>query len=93
MCVRCVPGRTPSWFRNTRDGFPVTELNQHHAYDLNILYALVRYIRREKIDIIHTHLLAADVMGRMAGFITRRPVVSTIHNGRIDSTKTPGTIN
>jgi glycosyltransferase involved in cell wall biosynthesis len=70
-------------------GFPVTELDQHHAYDLPVLRALVNYIRLEKIDIIHTHLLASDVMGRLAGFITRCPVVSTIHNGRIDLDKDP----
>jgi glycosyltransferase involved in cell wall biosynthesis len=70
-------------------GYKVTELDQHHAYDINILGTLVNYIRREKIDIIHTHLLAADIMGRMAGFITRRPVVSTIHNGRVDLDKEP----
>jgi glycosyltransferase involved in cell wall biosynthesis len=70
-------------------GFPVTELDQHHAYDLPILRALVGYIWRERIDIIHTHLLAADIMGRLAGFITRRPVVSTIHNARIDLDREP----
>lgn len=70
-------------------GFPVTELDQHHAYDLHVLISLVRYIRRNDIDIIHTHLLASDVMGRLAGFITRRPVVSTIHNGRTDLDNEP----
>lgn len=70
---------------NLRDlGFPVIELDQHHAYDLHILRTLVRYIRLHKIDIIHTHLLASDIMGRLAGFLTRRPVVSTIHNARVD---------
>jgi glycosyltransferase involved in cell wall biosynthesis len=70
-------------------GFPVTELNQRHAYDLHVLLSLVNYIRRNDIDIIHTHLLASDVMGRLAGFITRRPVVSTIHNGRTDLDNEP----
>ncbi|MGA7730031.1 MAG: glycosyltransferase [Chloroflexia bacterium] len=70
-------------------GFAVTELDQHHSYDLHVLRTLAAYIRREKIDIIHTHLLAADIMGRVAGFITRRPVVSTIHNGRPDLDKEP----
>lgn len=70
-------------------GFPVMELDQHHAYDLHILRTLISYIRREKIDIIHTHLLASDIMGRVAGFITRRPVVSTIHNARIDLDREP----
>ncbi len=70
-------------------GIPVTELDQHHAYDVSVLRKLVSYIRRERIDIIHTHLLAADIMGRLAGFIARCPVVSTIHNGRIDLDKEP----
>jgi glycosyltransferase involved in cell wall biosynthesis len=70
-------------------GFPVIEMDQHHAYDLHVIRDLVSYIRRERIDIIHTHLLAADIMGRIAGFITRRPVVSTIHNGRVDLDKEP----
>ncbi|MDQ6694821.1 MAG: glycosyltransferase, partial [Chloroflexota bacterium] len=46
-------------------GFPVMELDQHHSYDLHILRTLVDCIRRERIDIIHTHLLASDVMGRI----------------------------
>src|SRR5215204_1363109 len=65
-------------------GVPVVVLNQRTAYDLPALMALVRYVRRHKIDLIHTHLLAGDVMGRLAGFVTRRPVVSTIHSGRMD---------
>ncbi len=68
---------------------PVTELNQHTAYDLPALFALVRYIRQHRIDIIHTHLLAADIMGRMAGWLTGRPVVSTIHNNRTDLDEEP----
>src|SRR4051794_20520385 len=70
-------------------GYPVLELNQQNAYALPILLTLADYIRREKIDIIHTHLLAGDVFGRMAGLLTRRPVVSTIHNGRADLDQEP----
>ncbi|HKP54313.1 MAG TPA: glycosyltransferase [Chloroflexia bacterium] len=65
-------------------GVPVTELEQRNAYDIPALMSLVSYIRRNRIDIIHTHLLASDIMGRMAGFLTGRPVVSTIHNSRED---------
>src|SRR5690348_9277127 len=70
-------------------GVPVLVLNQRTSYDLPALLALVRYIRRERIEIIHTHLLAGDVMGRMAGFLTRRPVVSTIHSSRQDLDEEP----
>lgn len=65
-------------------GIPVIGLNQRNAYDIPTLIQLVRYIRRHRIDIIHTHLLASDIMGRMAGFLTRTPVVSTVHNSRED---------
>src|SRR5207244_8498456 len=39
--------------------------------------------------IIHTHLLASDIMGRVAGFLTGRPVVSTVHNVRDDFDQEP----
>jgi glycosyltransferase involved in cell wall biosynthesis len=70
-------------------GVPVTELDQHNAYDIPALLGLVRYIRRHHIDIVHTHLLAADIMGRVAGALTGRPVVSTIHNNRTDLDEEP----
>jgi glycosyltransferase involved in cell wall biosynthesis len=70
-------------------GVPVVVLNQRTAYDLPALRALIRLIRQQRIDIIHTHLQAADIMGRMAGFLTRTPVVSTIHNGLVDLNEEP----
>ncbi len=70
-------------------GCTVTELDQHHAYDLPVLITLIRYVHHHQIDLIHTHLLASDVMGRFVGFLTRRPVVSTIHNGRMDLDSEP----
>lgn len=65
-------------------GVPVMQLNQRNAYDIPTLMTLVRYIRKHNIGVIHTHLLAADIMGRMAGFLTRTPVVSTVHSSRDD---------
>lgn len=37
-------------------------------------------IRRERIDLVHTHLPIASVVGRIAGQMARVPVVSTEHN-------------
>jgi glycosyltransferase involved in cell wall biosynthesis len=39
----------------------------------------VRFIREQEIDLIHAHLTYAEVWGRLAGWRTRRPVVSTVH--------------
>jgi glycosyltransferase involved in cell wall biosynthesis len=60
-------------------GIPVSILDQKHVYDARALLKLVRYIRRNRIDIVHTHLAGADILGRVAGFLTGRPVVSSIH--------------
>src|SRR5438105_4886803 len=70
-------------------GVPVLELRQRNAYDMPALLGIISYIREHRIDIIHTHLLAADIMGRAAGFLTGRPVVSTIHNSRTDLDQEP----
>lgn len=70
-------------------GVPVTELNQRNAYDLPALLSMIKYIRRHRIDIIHTHLIASDFLGRIAGFLTGRPVVSTMHNSRADLDNEP----
>ncbi len=40
---------------------------------------LVRLVRRQRIDIIHTHLTRAAYYGLLLGLLTRKPVVSTVH--------------
>ncbi|HYP49949.1 MAG TPA: glycosyltransferase, partial [Pyrinomonadaceae bacterium] len=44
----------------------------------------VRRLRKEiarfQPDLIHTHLWAANIIGRIAGFSTKTPVLSSIHN-------------
>ena len=42
------------------------------------LAALVRLIRQLNPDIVHTTLYEADVLGRTAAALTRRPVVTTL---------------
>ena len=69
---------------------PIHEFNQHASYDIPATVSIVSYIRRNHIDIIHTHLLGADIMGRIAGFLTGRPVVSTVHSERADLDLEPG---
>ena len=43
-------------------------------------FALVRYIRKNRIQLIHCHLPWAGILGRIAGFFTHTPVVYTEHN-------------
>jgi glycosyltransferase involved in cell wall biosynthesis len=60
-------------------GVPISVLNQKNVYDLRAVIWLNRYIRRHEIDIIHTHLEGADIVGGVAGLLARKPVVSTVH--------------
>jgi glycosyltransferase involved in cell wall biosynthesis len=59
---------------------PVYVVGARHFYDPQAFVSVLRYIRKNKIDIVHTHLTPADVTGRLAGTLLRRPVVSTLQN-------------
>jgi glycosyltransferase involved in cell wall biosynthesis len=41
---------------------------------------LSSWLRRERPHILHTHLWAASIAGRLAGWTSRVPVISSIHN-------------
>ncbi len=43
------------------------------------LVQLIHLIRRERVDLIHTHLRNADLPGIVAGMLTRIPVITTLH--------------
>jgi glycosyltransferase involved in cell wall biosynthesis len=60
-------------------GVPLTVLHARNLRDAGAFRRLVRLIREQEIDLIHAHLTYADVWGRLAGRVTRRPVVSTVH--------------
>ena len=63
-----------------RLGIPVSCLNGSRLYSPSLLRRLIDYVRREKINVIHTHLLSADILGRVVGRLCRVPVVSTLHS-------------
>lgn len=47
--------------------------------DLTAIAELVRLIRKERFDLIHTHTAKAGVIGAVAGALTNVPVVHTYH--------------
>lgn len=48
--------------------------------DLAVLLELVRLIRRERFSVVHTHSTKAGILGRVAAWLCRTPVVvHTIH--------------
>ncbi|MEI6084870.1 MAG: glycosyltransferase [Verrucomicrobiota bacterium] len=63
------------------DGIAVTKLDSRHKGDLGALVRLVRLLREQRIDILHTHLIQADLLGLLAAQLTRVPVtISTKHS-------------
>jgi glycosyltransferase involved in cell wall biosynthesis len=63
-----------------RSSTGITMLNARALWDARAIAALARTIRRERIDLVHTHLAAGDVLGGLAAKLTRRPVVSMLQN-------------
>jgi glycosyltransferase involved in cell wall biosynthesis len=68
-----VPGRIqvhqiPTLLRNIKPG-----------YDLRTVLHLSQLMRRERFDVIHTHLSKAGICGRIAAFGTSSIVIHTVH--------------
>ena len=62
-------------------GVKVTSLNCRNLRNLTKgVQRLRRILQSNQPDLIHTHLWAANVIGRVAGRLSRIPVISSIHN-------------
>lgn len=65
-------------------GVPVVVLGRSGKYSLGLLWRLIRWLRRERADIVHTHLFTADAYGRVAArFAGARGVYTTVHSTNI----------
>jgi glycosyltransferase involved in cell wall biosynthesis len=63
-----------------RSSKSVTMLSARALWDARALTSLAQTVRREQIDLVHTHLAGGDVLGGFAAKLTRRPVVSMLQN-------------
>ncbi len=62
-------------------GFKVFNLRMRNRMDLGAVIRLYRFLKRENIGILHTHLIQADLCGFIAGKMASVPVIiSTKHN-------------
>jgi glycosyltransferase involved in cell wall biosynthesis len=62
-------------------GVPVVPLNCQNTRDIpKGIKTLRTWLRANKPDLIHSHLWAANIIGRIAGRLTGTPVISSIHN-------------
>lgn len=61
-------------------GIRVLELYKKPKLDFSVVPKLTEIFRREKIDLVHTHLFTANSWGRLACALSGIPVIATEHN-------------
>jgi len=62
-------------------GVPVVSLNCSNTRDIpKGIRALRTWLLANKPDLIHSHLWTANIISRVAGRLTRTPVISSVHN-------------
>jgi glycosyltransferase involved in cell wall biosynthesis len=65
-------------------GVPVTVLGRRVTYSPALLWRMVRWLRRERADVVHTHLFTADAYGRVAARLAgARGVYATVHSTNV----------
>ncbi|RZB30144.1 MAG: hypothetical protein SRB1_02424 [Desulfobacteraceae bacterium Eth-SRB1] len=55
----------------------------HPFYDLKTFFALIKILRHERPDIVHTHTSKAGILGRWAAFFARVPVIIHTPHGHV----------
>ena len=70
-----------------KEGIQVFALNKVKGIDFSVVPKLVKIIRDNNIQVVHTHLWGANFWGRFAANAAKVPVVITEHN--VDVWKSP----
>ena len=60
-------------------GIKVVALHKRPKFDPWVIFKLVRVMKKEKVDLVHTHLFTANLWGRIAAKLAGVPVVSSEH--------------
>ncbi|MCQ6278675.1 glycosyltransferase [Bacillus sp. EB600] len=61
-------------------GIETVTFEQSSRYDLSILFKIIRFIKEEKIDIIHTHGARANLYGYFIRKLTKVTWMTTVHS-------------
>jgi len=56
-------------------------IKKRHRFDFTIIWQLISFFRSEKFDIVNTHLITADIWGRIAAIFAGVPgIIVTAHS-------------
>jgi glycosyltransferase involved in cell wall biosynthesis len=86
IVLRKTKGPTPYSLRLEKAGVRVRFLSIATLFDMFAIPQLLEILREERVDILHTHLSHANILGGIAGRLAGIPVVATLHNVRLPST-------
>ncbi len=80
--VRCSVGIfKDGWLRQRliEAHVPVHVFSSKHSFDLPFLFSLMRRLRRERVQLIHSHEFTMNFYAGLAGSLLGIPVVATVH--------------
>lgn len=60
-------------------GVLTQKIKMRHPFDLFAAFKLYQFLKKEKIDICHTHFLRENFIAALAGKIANVPVIWTVH--------------
>lgn len=58
----------------------IKQLPAKRLFSPKRLYKIIRFIRDAQVDVIQTHLTYANILGGLAGWLTKTPVAATLHS-------------
>lgn len=68
-------------------GMPVHLIRGAHPYDPRLIWRVATLARSIRADIVHAHELKSDVVGYLASWLYRAPLMTTLHGWIGNSTK------
>ncbi len=79
VCALQIRENNPIAVDIQRLGIPVDLVPVPHLRDLSALPRLVRYLRHQQIDLLHTQLEFSDTLGSIAAKLAGIPTATTLH--------------
>ncbi len=80
VIVCCLKEEGPTGDQIRKSGVEVINLKNKNPWDMRTVLALSKIIKKERINLVHTHVARADVIGGFAARLRGIPAISTVHH-------------